>query len=249
MIFRMTSSMIPSASVFLFTSSACCAEHTTAVTSRGTPSTYRTVTWLFPSGRSHGSTRFSRASVSRPHIRCANAIGIGINSFVSVQANPNIIPWSPAPCFSGPPPRGSFRMISSRIASEIWSATLSGWPPVTDSEVNRKSFMRRRSCGGNRRKSANYTSESLFREEVFQLFHQNPGDGRRGGVGEQPSHEIPRLVRHRLSKDPLHARDGRRVHAQLVHPQPKEDVRIEGLSRHLPAHGHRDSRDRKSTRL
>jgi hypothetical protein len=27
--------------------------------------------------------------------------------------------------------------MASRIASEIWSATLSGWPSETDSEVNR----------------------------------------------------------------------------------------------------------------
>ena len=35
---------------------------------------------------------------------------------------------------------GSTVSISSRIASEIWSATLSGWPSETDSEVKRKSF-------------------------------------------------------------------------------------------------------------
>src|SRR5580704_17537722 len=29
---------------------------------------------------------------------------------------------------------------ASRIASEIWSAILSGWPSVTDSEVNRYRF-------------------------------------------------------------------------------------------------------------
>src|ERR1019366_9119876 len=29
---------------------------------------------------------------------------------------------------------------ASRMASEIWSAILSGWPSVTDSEVNRKRF-------------------------------------------------------------------------------------------------------------
>jgi hypothetical protein len=88
----MISSMIPSVRVLLLTSAACWAEQTTAVTSRGTPSTYRTVTWLFPSGRSHGNTRLSRARVSRPQIRWAKAIGIGIRSFVSLQANPNIIP-------------------------------------------------------------------------------------------------------------------------------------------------------------
>src|SRR5216683_6336118 len=35
-------------------------------------------------------------------------------------------------------PFGSCLMTSSRTASEIWSAILSGWPSVTDSDVNRK---------------------------------------------------------------------------------------------------------------
>src|SRR5205807_1587885 len=35
-------------------------------------------------------------------------------------------------------PFGSCFITSSRTASEIWSAILSGWPSVTDSDVNRK---------------------------------------------------------------------------------------------------------------
>src|SRR2546429_5592662 len=35
-------------------------------------------------------------------------------------------------------PLGSCFITSSRTASEIWSAILSGWPSVTDSDVNRK---------------------------------------------------------------------------------------------------------------
>src|SRR5215210_6867898 len=38
--------------------------------------------------------------------------------------------------------RGSWARIASSTASEIWSATLSGCPSDTDSEVNRKSLMR-----------------------------------------------------------------------------------------------------------
>src|SRR6476619_4495227 len=34
-------------------------------------------------------------------------------------------------------PMGSSVRMASRIASETWSAILSGWPSVTDSEVNR----------------------------------------------------------------------------------------------------------------
>src|ERR1700740_14124 len=44
---------------------------------------------------------------------------------------------------------GSEASAASTIASEIWSATLSGWPSVTDSEVNRKpSLMSCRLLGG-----------------------------------------------------------------------------------------------------
>src|SRR5665213_104872 len=38
---------------------------------------------------------------------------------------------------SAMPSLTSFSMKASRIASEIWSETLSGWPSETDSEVNR----------------------------------------------------------------------------------------------------------------
>src|SRR5215218_2111002 len=34
-------------------------------------------------------------------------------------------------------PVGSSAITASRTPSEIWSATLSGWPSVTDSDVNR----------------------------------------------------------------------------------------------------------------
>src|ERR1700750_2199579 len=41
-------------------------------------------------------------------------------------------------------PAGSSRITASRTPSEIWSAILSGWPSVTDSEVNRYSLSGRR---------------------------------------------------------------------------------------------------------
>src|ERR687896_1529157 len=40
-------------------------------------------------------------------------------------------------------PVGSSRITASRTPSEIWSAILSGWPSVTDSEVNRNSSSER----------------------------------------------------------------------------------------------------------
>src|SRR6202011_2810768 len=42
-------------------------------------------------------------------------------------------------------PLGSFSRIASRTASEIWSASLSGCPSVTDSEVNRRRYAMLRS--------------------------------------------------------------------------------------------------------
>src|ERR1700722_2806402 len=36
---------------------------------------------------------------------------------------------------------GSSVRQASRMASEIWSAILSGWPSVTDSEVNKERFL------------------------------------------------------------------------------------------------------------
>src|SRR2546421_1643167 len=41
--------------------------------------------------------------------------------------------------------------IASSTASEIWSATLSGWPSDTDSEVKRKSLIADRSLGEGRK--------------------------------------------------------------------------------------------------
>src|SRR3954465_5606236 len=44
--------------------------------------------------------------------------------------------------------RGSWARIASSTASEIWSATLSGCPSDTDSEVNRKSLIACVPCYG-----------------------------------------------------------------------------------------------------
>src|SRR5580700_7588520 len=41
---------------------------------------------------------------------------------------------------------GSSARQASRMASEIWSAILSGWPSVTDSEVNRYRFLDAKLC-------------------------------------------------------------------------------------------------------
>src|ERR1700744_2575505 len=56
---------------------------------------------------------------------------------------------------------GSSVKQASRMASEIWSAILSGWPSVTDSEVNKYRFFAAKLCvslvhGGVRKKSELY---------------------------------------------------------------------------------------------
>ena len=58
------------------------------------------VTWLLLSGRRYGSVPFLRTSASFSTSRCAMVIGSGMSSGVSSQANPNMRPWSPAPCLS-----------------------------------------------------------------------------------------------------------------------------------------------------
>src|SRR3954452_5429925 len=61
--------------------------------------------------------------------------------------------------------RGSWASIASRIESLIWSAILSGWPSVTDSEVKRRRDMSYSWVGGTDRwlrgPRARYPAEAL----------------------------------------------------------------------------------------
>src|SRR5687768_2580427 len=54
---------------------------------------------------------------------------------------------------------GSSLSSASRTASEIWSATLSGWPIVTDSLVNR--WVLRRNCGDTSAPSRNFVCKRV----------------------------------------------------------------------------------------
>ena len=192
---------------FTITLSSCWVDSTTVWMRCGVPSAlYSTVTCDLASGRSQPSLPFFRSSAWWATSRCDRSMGRGMRVGVSSQANPNIIPWSPAPPVSTPwlmcglwawmtlftctvlaanPMVGSVYPMSvitsrtrrstasrvsgalvvispatvqwsvvtsvshatrligsaarqkSRTASEIWSATLSGWPIDTDSLVNR----------------------------------------------------------------------------------------------------------------
>src|SRR5437764_11606613 len=64
-----------------------------------------------------------------------------MSTYVSVEISPDT---TTRPVFTSVShatrPVGSSRITASKTPSEIWSATLSGWPSVTDSEVKRYSF-------------------------------------------------------------------------------------------------------------
>src|SRR6185369_12887439 len=125
---RMTASTISLRSRSARTSGSCWADTTTVLTRFGTPRSYSIVTWVLPSGRRNGSWPDLRASARRRAMRCASAMGSGMSSGVSRQANPNIIPWSPAP--------SSWAAASSRTSSAaLTPIAMSGDWPFTETSV------------------------------------------------------------------------------------------------------------------
>jgi hypothetical protein len=72
----------------------------------------------------------------------------GISTYASVVTSPETMATPVVTIVSTATRlRGSWVSMASRIPSEIWSATLSGWPSVTDSEVKRcRSLMGLVSC-------------------------------------------------------------------------------------------------------
>ncbi len=92
------SSMTASRMVAYWASGACCVLTTTVSMHEGRPASYCTVTWLLPSGRRNPSLPSLRTDASRRVMPWASMMGRGMSSSVSVQANPNMMPWSPAPC-------------------------------------------------------------------------------------------------------------------------------------------------------
>ena len=68
-----------------------------------------------PSGRRYGRISALRTSARRRASLCASEIGSGMSSGVSVQAYPNIMPWSPAPCVS----RTSSSLTSVRTSRAV----------------------------------------------------------------------------------------------------------------------------------
>ena len=102
------------------TAGSCCVESTTASRRPGFPSSlYSTVTWAFPSGRRYGSVPSFLTFASCFVSLCAREIGYGIYSSVSLDAYPNIIPWSPAPIASISSSDILFSFASSALSTPI----------------------------------------------------------------------------------------------------------------------------------
>ena len=129
MVGRITASTISERSRSVRTSGSCWAETTTVRTRIGIPRSYSTVTWVLPSGRRYGNWPVLRTSASRRAMRWARAIGSGMSSGVSRQANPNIIPWSPAPSSNA----GAASSRTSRAESTPWA--MSGDWALTETSV------------------------------------------------------------------------------------------------------------------
>ena len=84
-------------------------------------------------------------------------------------------------------PYGSSRRTASRTPSEIWSATLSGWPSVTDSDVNRYSLSAYWLMGSERTAPRSCRSSAVSVTTMPRL--RARAGGRRGPAGgrESPS--------------------------------------------------------------
>ena len=109
----------------------CWVESTTVWTRLGVAPTYSTVTWLLASGRSCSMVCASRTLACDSTRRCESWIGSGISASVSLQAKPNIMPWSPAPSSPLSPVSTPIAMstdcclIEESTAHETWSKAMS----------------------------------------------------------------------------------------------------------------------------
>src|SRR5690348_622384 len=123
---------------------------------------------------------------------------------------------------------GSSSRMASRTASEIASATLSGCPSVTDSEVKR----RRSDIGGLR-----WSEGVVAAEEIDEAFAEDRlGIRRRRGVGGSGRGFLRRRDGD-AADDAFHQRDGARRDAQLSDAEADEGERHQRLRGHLAADG------------
>src|SRR5919112_337254 len=163
---------------------------------------------------------------------------------------------------------GSSASKASSTASEMASATLSGWPSVTDSDVKRqRSYTAVPHWGSERKKRGPDTMlpgpgpsrTVIFKTNASTPLGQPVVEVRRvtDDVGEPPSELVPGLFRRERAQrgrrgqlgvrlrdaadDALHERHGSRRDAHLPHAQPQQRERHERLRRHLAADGNVDA--------
>src|SRR5512141_3436783 len=104
-------------------------------------------------------------------------------------------------------PSGSSFRIASRIASEIWSAILSGWPSVTDSDVKRLRVlpMVLRSKAALRRSAEFSRAGDLSRAKNQETRRAVAPAVRRREPGRAKDHVVSTLVKEPASRS--HERD------------------------------------------
>ena len=108
---------------------------TTVSTWTGLSLMYWIDTWDLESGRRKSRTPLLRTSDSLCTSLCAKRIDIGISSGVSLQAKPNMSPWSPAPCslYIPSPSVTPCEMSGDCLSMEVRTAQVSQSKPIAES--------------------------------------------------------------------------------------------------------------------
>ena len=111
---------------------ACWVETTTLLMRTGLPSMYSKETWVLPSGRKKGTVPSLRTLVSCWESWWAQKMGAGMRVGVSLQAKPNIMPWSPAPWSSGAARSTPWAMSGDWWSMEEITAQVSASKPMSE---------------------------------------------------------------------------------------------------------------------
>src|SRR5690242_11212442 len=121
--------------------------------------------------------------------------------------------------------------MASRIASEIWSAILSGWPSVTDSDVKtwRASNMwmdlplARQTSGGATPGQPRVGIEQLHVHGFRQRVAENVERQVRGARGQRGDRRRHRLLAAHLTHQPADDRQRRRSDRECFVPEPEQE--------------------------
>src|SRR5207248_4621179 len=123
-------------------------------------------------------------TVSRTSCRMSMYVSVVISP--ATTTSPVVISVSQATRLSG-----SFVSAAARTASEIWSAILSGWPSVTDSDVKRNE--RAAMCAGGYRLFAGRAASHQGREELVERhpFEHSADAFRDRQLDSDPARQVP----------------------------------------------------------